>query len=139
MEYKVDSKEEEIKIFGRSFVDNNRYKYEMIVNNKEKSFNHYLDLSYFDIIENKIQIKLKETDEVTDLTNMFKECTSLLSLKDISKFNINNVTSLAGMFDGCSSLSSLPDLSKWNIENLTDISFMFNECSALSSLPDISN
>ena len=139
VEYKVDSKEEEIKLFSHSFAYNNRYNYEMIVNNKKESLKQYLNIRYLHIIDNKIQIKLKEEGEVTDLRNMFKDCTSLLSLKDISKFNINNVTSLVGIFDGCSSLSSLPDLSKWNTENVTDISSMFDGCSALSSLPDISN
>ena len=36
------------------------------------------------------------------------------------------------MFDGCSSLSSLPDISKWNINNLNTMSYMFSGCSLLS-------
>jgi len=42
------------------------------------------------------------------------------------------------MFYGCSSLISLPDISKWNMNNNIDISYMFYGCSSLSSLPDIS-
>ena len=37
------------------------------------------------------------------------------------------------MFEECSSLLSLPDISKWNINNVTDMSEMFNRCSSLSS------
>ena len=48
---------------------------------------------------------------------MFDGCSSLSSLPDISKLNINNVTNINAMFYGCSSLSSLPDISKWNINN----------------------
>ena len=60
---------------------------------------------------------------------MFRRCSSLSSLPDISKWNINNVTSMLGMFEGCSSLSSLPDISKWNINNNISTFHMFNECS----------
>jgi len=41
------------------------------------------------------------------------------------------------IFRGCSILLSLPDISKWNTNNVTDMSYMFNDCSILSSLPDI--
>ena len=40
------------------------------------------------------------------------------------------------MFNGCSSLISLPDLSKWNINKVTDMVFMFSGCSLLISLSD---
>jgi surface protein len=59
---------------------------------------------------------------------MFSECSSLRSLPDISRWNINNVASMSGMFDGCSSLTSLPDISKWNTDNVADMSNMFDEC-----------
>jgi len=63
---------------------------------------------------------------------------SLVSLPDISKWNINNVTKITGIFGGCSSLLSLPDISKWNTNNVTNMSCMFGDCSSLLSLPDIS-
>ena len=43
---------------------------------------------------------------------MFSVCKSLVSLPDISKWNIKNVTNMNLMFVGCNSLISLPDLSK---------------------------
>ena len=42
------------------------------------------------------------------------------------------------MLYACSSLISLPDISKWNIDKVTDMSFMFSRCYSLISLPDIS-
>ena len=59
------------------------------------------------------------------MSGMFRECSSLLSLPDISKWNTKNVTDMSFMFDGCSSLSSLPDISKWNIQKDTNVSEMF--------------
>ena len=138
IEYKVEAKDEKLKIFGEDFVKINKLNYEMLINNKKYELNSYLNIKDFEIKNNKIEIKLKEINNVTNLYKMFYNCSSLLSLKNISKFNINNITNLSVMFDGCSSLESLPDISKWNTDKVTDISFMFNKCSSLKSLPDIS-
>ena len=64
---------------------------------------------------------------------MFRNCSSLISLPDISKWNTNNVKNMFGMFNNCSSLLSLPDISKWNTNNVADMRFKrfrFNNCSS---------
>ena len=43
------------------------------------------------------------------------------------------------IFLNCQSLISLPDLSKWNIKNIKFMTSAFNNCVSLISLPDISN
>ena len=53
------------------------------------------------------------------MSGIFKGCSSLLSLPEISKWNTTNVTNMSCIFDGCSSLSSLPDISKWITNNVT--------------------
>ena len=72
------------------------------------------------------------------MNSLFSECSSLISVPDISKWNTNNVNDMSNMFNRCSSLKSLPDISKWNTNNVNDISSMFSECSSLIALPDIS-
>ena len=62
---------------------------------------------------------------------MLSGCSSLSSLPNISKWNINNVEDMFGMFKGCSSLSSLPDISKWNTDNVIDMSDIFDDCKKL--------
>ena len=42
------------------------------------------------------------------------------------------------MFNECSSLISLPDISKWNIKNVINIDKIFNGCTKIKSFPDIS-
>ena len=79
-----------------------------------------------------------DTKNVIYMNFIFYKCSSLISLPDISKWDTKNVTNMYGMFYGCSSLISLPDISKWNIKNVTDMSSMFYGCSSLISLPDIS-
>ena len=58
---------------------------------------------------------------------MFFNCTSLVSLPDISKWNVNKVENMMGLFESCTSLLSLPDLSKWNIRKDTVIELIFFE------------
>ena len=77
-----------------------------------------------------------KTDNVTDMSNMFFDCSKLTSL-DVSHFNTSNVTTMMDMFKNCSSLTSL-DVSNFNTSNVTSMSWMFSGCSGLTSL-DISN
>ena len=48
----------------------------------------------------------------------FYNCSKLISLPDISKWNINKVKNIDKMFFGCSSLKSMPDISRWNTEKI---------------------
>ena len=75
---------------------------------------------------------------VTKMNYMFLRCNSLISLPDLSNWNISKVKSLSGLFFDCSSLISLPDISKWNTSNVKDMSFIFYQCKSLISIPDIS-
>ena len=42
---------------------------------------------------------------------MFYNCSSLISLPDISKWNTIKVTDMRGMFDGCINLLHIPGVS----------------------------
>ncbi len=72
------------------------------------------------------------TANVTDMSIMFGECSSLTSL-NLSSFNTSNVTNMSEMFSGCGSLTSL-NLSNFNTSNVTDMSYMFCYCHSLTSL-----
>ena len=71
--------------------------------------------------------------------DMFSDCSSLLSLPDISKWNTNNVKNMREMFSNCYSLSSLPDISKWNTNNVNDMNGMFYNCILLLHIPNLQN
>ena len=45
---------------------------------------------------------------------------------------------MSNMLNECSSLISLPDISKWDTKNVNNMSYMFYKCSSLKSLPDLS-
>ncbi len=76
------------------------------------------------------------TDQVTDMNNLFAGCTSLTGL-DLSTFNTENVTNMASMFSGCTQLSTV-DLSSFSTAKVANMSSMFYNCHYLRSL-DLKN
>ena len=76
------------------------------------------------------------TAEVTNMSYMFKSCKALTSL-DLTSFNTEKVTDMQGMFWECSDLTSL-NLTSLNTENVTNMTGMFKDCTDLTSL-DLSN
>ena len=72
------------------------------------------------------------TANVTDMSYMFRFCSSLTSL-DVTHFNTGNVTDMSDMFASCSKLTSL-DVTNFNTANVKDMSDMFASCSGLISL-----
>ena len=134
--YKIDENKDEIKIFGKTFVENNKNKIKLEIEGKEYKLMEYYKIEK--INKKNLEVKIIRIENITDISDMFYGCSSLSSLPDISKWNTNNVTDISWMFWGCSSLSSLPDISKWNTNNVTNMSYMFYGCSSLLHLPDIS-
>ena len=85
---------------------------------------------------NNLNVKNFKTNKVTDMSYMFNECSNLNNL-DVSNFNTENVTNMKAMFQECSKLNNL-DVSNFKTNKVTDMSFMFNKCSNLNNL-DVSN
>ena len=89
-------------------------------------FNYFKALTQITGIENL------NTEEVTDMSDMFAYCEALTQL-DVSKFDTKNVTNIYGMFYGCAALTQL-NVSKFDTKNVTDMSRMFSGCTALTQL-----
>jgi len=128
----------QINLFGDNFVKNNINKCHLLMDGKQIKLCEKLILNQEQKNKNILEIKLIETNKITNMSYMFEDCTSLNSLPDISKWDTKNVTNMSYMFYNCYSLKSLPDISKWDIKNVTNMSCMFGGCHSLKSLPDIS-
>ena len=63
----------------------------------------------------------------------FYGCSNLTTIEGIEYFNTENVTNMRNMFGHCESLKSL-GLTNFNTENVENMSFMFRDCYALKSL-----
>ena len=126
--------------------ENNLYKYckdyqipssKSTISNKNNSSN-FISNNKNDKENILILSKFNNFHNVINMSYMFYYCESLISVPDLSKWNISNVKDMSWMFNGCKSLISLPDISKWNTFKVNNMSRMFNGCNFLISLPDIS-
>ena len=135
IKYKKPTNKNKIRIFGKDFVGNNKNKCKIQYYDGCHTLREYIELKNDegDIIE----IKLNGINDITDLSYMFADCDMLISLSDISKWNVEKVTDMSYMFYNCESLKSLPDISKWNVDKVTNMSHMFSNCESLQNLPDI--
>ena len=70
-----------------------------------------------------------DTNNVTDMNEMFRECTSLIS---IPKIDTSKVTKMTSMFYKCSSLTTIPH---FDTSNVTNMNYMFYNCMSLTTIP----
>ena len=132
IKYKVNNKD--IKLFGDYFVNKNKNNCKIEIEGKEYDLKEKYSFSLFKIKQDILEIKLKGIVNITDMKDMFRGCSSLICLPDISNWNTSKVTNMSEMFSYCQSLVSLPDISNWNTSNVTNMSCMFYECKSLTVL-----
>ena len=77
------------------------------------------------------EIPLLDTSNVTNMDSMFYGCTALTT---VPLLNTSNVTTMINMFTNCSSLATIPLL---NTSNVTIMTYMFNNCSSLTTIPQL--
>ena len=165
LNYQNDTKNDKIKLFDEKFIENNANNIKIYHENIEYDLKPFLDLSNHKIKENIIEITVKITNKITnisfmfskcnkllnveflsiekldniiDMSNIFANCSSLSSISNISDLNTSKVINMSSLFKGCNLLLSLPDISKWNTSNVNNMNYMFYGCKNLQYLPDIS-
>ena len=88
-------------------------------------FNGYKGTSVNDLIS------YNDTSNVTNMSNMFYNCSSLTSIPQLDTSNVTNMTQ---MFYNCSKLTSIPQL---DTRNATYMAQMFYNCSKLTSIQQL--
>ena len=73
------------KIFGKHFVNNNTNKCKIIYNNKKYELTEYFGDYFNQNNENEIRLILRMTIDVFDMSYMFYDCRSLISISDLDK------------------------------------------------------
>ena len=68
------------------------------------------------------------TSNVTDMGNMFEECTNFN--QPLNNWDVSNVTSMRDMFANCVDFNQ--DISSWDVANVTDMSGMFAICTSFN-------
>jgi surface protein len=75
------------------------------------------------------RFQLLNLGNVTNIANMFNNCSSLQS---VPLFDTSGVTNMANMFQTCASLQSVP---LFDTSGVTTMNSMFNNCTSLQSVP----
>ena len=131
--YKTD-KEDSERIFGYTFVENNKNNIELIINGIKNDL-----ISVYKLKEGENNIKIIIKNKITNLKNMFYNCKSLKNIKELEYLDIEDVNNFSGMFYECSSISDIKALQNWNVSNGKDFSYMFYKCSSISDLESLQN
>lgn len=136
-----------LKAIGWTDDDVNHYKYNNYVYpwetdkykvsdaNKQITINSVSDIATYASNPDFQYCPMFDTSNVTDMSMMFRSCTSLASIPQLDTWSVTNMES---MFENCSSLASIPRLETWSVTNMRS---MFCGCSSLTSIPrlDTSN
>ena len=137
IKYKINRFKKQIKLFGEKFVENNKNKFTLLINDREQEL-----ISVYNYDSSKepgLKVKIRPKGLITDLSYMFHQVDSLTVAPEISEWDISSVTNMSYMFYECELLQTLPDFSNWDTKNVTDMSYMFYRCYKLTSIPDFSN
>ena len=139
-------------LFSEKFVNNNKDKFVMFIDNERVQFSHIANIpkkkmkikkkhkkisKYQFQNDSVLEIKLKKLEEVKTFENMF-EGTSLVSISGFSNFDTKELTDISNMFSNCKNLTSIIDIDFLNTSNVKKMNHMFYNCNSLESLPDIS-
>ena len=66
-------------------------------------------------------------------SDLFYNFSKLTEIENVNLLDTSNVTDMSYMFENCSSLTIL-DVSNFDTSNVTNMSYMFKNCSKLTSL-----
>ena len=135
--YKIKPNDTRIKLFGKKFVENNKKKCKILINNNLQEIIEDFPIDETIKQKDKLEIKLFETNPINKMSGIFTNCKSLISLPDISEWDFKNVTDMSTMFSYCENIVTLPDISKWDISKVINMSGLFSHCISLISLPNI--
>ena len=158
---------DEIQIFGDDFVENNRDKFKLIINNEYSDLksttiikDKYLEIILvqksktiiqdFNNVENinfmfngcteikKLDLTLFGSFEnVINMDSVFSECNNLIEIKGIELWNTVKVKIMASMFNGCEKFERINGIENFNTQNVIDFSEMFCNCQGLVIIQEI--
>ena len=128
--YETNSYNQNIKLINNGYL---RYINKMIIDGENMSPKS--NVSFYRPGNHTIYFKID--NNLNSFSYMFNNVTSLISINFYSNFNTENVTYMSGMFKNCYSLTSI-NINNFNTKNVQVMFEMFSYCTSLKSL-DLSN
>ena len=123
--------ERKIKILGYAFVEKNKDKCKIIYNEKEYELTEYFYVKNHNH-EFEIEIQLKINNSITNIKQMFKDCETLLYVRDIS--NLNNYNNLNESFDESCSYNYIDESNNVSEEKDEENNNFYNDSITISSI-----
>ena len=131
----IDQSKKRIKIFGKTFVNNNKNNCYLIIKDKKED----LCEKYEKEQNERIKITLVMYKYIENMSEMFYNCDYLSSVSQKNQWTTDEVTDMNSMFYGCIALEKLDNFFlNWDTSKVTDFSYMFYKCDCISSLENIS-
>ena len=121
------------RIFGKQFVENNKNKIDLIINQTRTELTSVYKLNKG---ENTITMILK--DDVRSLEYMFYEC-NVNNIDNLKNFNTKYIYDFSYMFFSCSNWLSLHYLKDWDVSKGINFSCMFGQCHWFFNLDALKN
>ena len=87
----INKEEKKIRLFGDKFIDNNKNNCKIYYNGKEYELETFIMKQNF---TKTLEIKLRVYKDITNMSYMFSDCNSLVSLFNISNLNTDNVINM---------------------------------------------
>ena len=130
-----NAKEEGVeRIFGYTFVENNKNNIELIINGIK------IDLiSVYKLKKGENNVKIIIKNKITNLKNMFYNCKTLSNIKELEYLDTKDINDFSGMFYECYSLLDINALQNWDVSNGKDFSYMLYKCSSISDIKALYN
>ena len=122
------------RIFGSKFVENNKDKIILIINNKR-----YKLIEEYNLKEGRNNIQIIIVSQLTNLEYMFENAISLENIEELLYLDTEKVNNFSGIFFCCKSLSNIKSLGNWNVSNGINFSYMFYGCKSLSDIKSLQN
>ena len=138
IEYNAENLKGKIKILGRNFVNDNKDKLFLIINNTKSNLvdNFENKNNYLEVI--LVQKSTEQNNYIENMSYMFCECKytsiKLKKIKTRQLLDLSNVNNISGLFKDCTCLTEI-DLKIF--ENMTKVKTMdslFSDCEKLTKI-----
>ena len=130
--------ENDIIFLGDKFIHNNKDKCQLFIKGKQVDMKKTYNKKKYGLTKTIIEVKLKIDSQLTDMSYMFKDCSSIVSISSLHLIDTSRVTNMSYLFCDCKSLTSIPDISFWDTSNVINMRYLLGGCNSLENIPDIS-
>ena len=120
-------------IFGENFVNNNMSNVSLIINGKNSKL---VEKCYLKKGENNIKLCIK--NKLTNLQGMFQSCKTLCNIDELKFLNTENVTDFSYLFFECT-ITDVTPLEHWNTSKSETFQSMFERCEQLTNINALKN